>query len=279
MAPSPRVLLTIDYEPWFALTRRFDAIDDTTVRKDLDGGFTQAAIDPILDLLNGSQASFYMVGEIAEWYPYVPSKIIGAGHELGLHCQKHRPLLSVSDLEIDLIASAPWRARYGVTGYRAPMVGILEEGYPLLKKYGFSYSSSIYAPAGTLLDKGGILELPVSSMNLTSNNQHYFAPRQFNTRLLMNGEVPYGSSFMIGLLPNLILGWIEKVLRSGNSPVIILHPYELFPPDQFPGKMARDLLFNPQLLPFMINKMVFLKSLLKTYPVSSIQSYLTELGD
>lgn len=277
MTPTPRVLLTIDYEPWFALSRRFDTIEDTAFRKNLDAGFTQSAIDPILELLGVNLASFYLVGEIAEWYPEVAEKITSAGHELGLHCQIHRPLLNVVELEKDLIASQEWRNNHTVTGYRAPMVGIVEQGYPMLKKYGIQYSSSIYAPAGTLLDKDGLLEIPVSSLNLAANKAPYSAPRQFNTQLLMSGEVPYGSSFMIGLLPKMILNWIGKELKSGFSPVIILHPYELFPPKQFARKMAKDLFGSPQLLPFMLNKSYFLKALLNTFPVSSIRSYLEEM--
>ncbi len=38
-------------------------------RRDLDGGFTRQALDPILDLLDGTRASIYLVGEIADWAP------------------------------------------------------------------------------------------------------------------------------------------------------------------------------------------------------------------
>ena len=48
MPPSPRVLLSIDYEPWFALTRRYDKLAGLEQRRSLDGGFTQRALYPIL---------------------------------------------------------------------------------------------------------------------------------------------------------------------------------------------------------------------------------------
>ncbi len=79
MLPSPRVLLTIDYEPWFALSRRYDKLENSIERRNLDGGFTLQAIDPILEKLGGSKISFYLVGEIAEWYPEIPQKIIRRG--------------------------------------------------------------------------------------------------------------------------------------------------------------------------------------------------------
>ncbi|HEY3313186.1 MAG TPA: hypothetical protein VGK00_16220 [Anaerolineales bacterium] len=277
MPPSPRVLLSIDYEPWFALTRRYDCLSDAEQRRALDGGFTSQAIDPILEMLGPARASFYLVGEIADWYPQVPEKITAAGHELGLHCQTHRPLVDPAELRRDLQASAGWRKKFSLRGYRAPMVGISEEAYGLLAENGFSYSSSIYAPAGTLLQKGQLWELPVSSLPLFGLTGELSAPRHFSTGLLLGGEVPYGSSFMIGLMPGMILRILEKELQSGLSPVIILHPYELIRPEAFVRRLGRDLLAHPLLFPFTLNKSGFLKSLLRDFPVSPLGVYLDEV--
>jgi len=276
MPPSPRVLLSIDYEPWFALTRRYDALPGFDQRRNLDDGFTLRALEPILDMLGGAMASIYLVGEIAGWYPEVPQKIAAAGHELGLHCQTHRPLVDIAELKNDLLASETWRKPYNVRGYRAPMVGISEAAYPLLRKFGITYSSSIYAPAGTLFQKNDVWELPVSTYSLFAQNPSLVAPRDFSTRLLMGGEVPYGSSFMIGLIPGLILRLLERELHAGRSPVIIMHPYELVRPEAFVGRMARDLLAHPLLYPFTLNKTQFLRTLLKNFPVSPLGTYLDE---
>jgi hypothetical protein len=276
MTISPRVLLSLDYEPWFALTRRYDAWRDPQQRRDLDGGFTRQAIDPILDLLGESKASIYLVGEIAEWYPEIPQKIVAAGHELGLHCQYHRPLVDENELALDLAASTPWCAQYNVRGYRAPMVGIREAAYPLLKKAGFTYSSSIYAPSGNLHCKDGLWELPVSTLSLFKRRAELTAPRHFSPQLLAGGEVPYGSSFMIGLMPDLILKILERELRAGLSPVIILHPYELVRPEAFLRRLGREVVVHPLLFPFTLNKVNFLKTLLAHFPVSPLATYIDE---
>ncbi len=110
----------------FALFRHYDSLTDPEHRRNLDAGFTLYAIDPILEQFGNSKASIYLVGEIAGWYPEVPQKIVSAGHELGLHCHIHRPLINVKELAEDLRASALWCKQYGVRGYRAPMVGISE---------------------------------------------------------------------------------------------------------------------------------------------------------
>lgn len=276
MSISPRVLLSIDYEPWFALFRRYDNLTDPHQRRDLDGGFTLRALDPILDLLGDSKASFYLVGEIADWYPEVPQKIVAAGHELGLHCHIHRPLKNVDELAQDVRSSSLWRKKFNVQGYRAPMVGISEAAYQLLEDNGFTYSSSIYAPASVLLKKGNVWEIPVSTMQWRGKNNIYAAPRSFTFRLLFNGEFPYGSSFSIGILGGQILKFIERDLRRGLSPSIFLHPYELvgLPPS---ARLTRDLFLNPHLLPFRRNKAGFLKSLLERFPVSPLGAYLDEV--
>lgn len=276
MPPSPRVLLSIDYEPVFALFRHYDKLTDPEQRRDLDQRFTLDAIDPILQQLGDSKASIYLVGEVGEWYPEVPQKIVSAGHELGLHCHIHRPLINVHELAEDLRASASWCKQFGVRGYRAPMVGISESAYKLLGQAGFSYSSSIYAPAGILLRKGDVWEIPVSTLRLHGKNEEYIAPRDFSFQLLFGGEFPYGSSFSIGLMGRRLFWIIEQELKRGLSPVIILHPYELVSPGAS-TRLARDLVRNPLFLPFLRDKSFFLAELLRTFPVSPLGTYLDEM--
>ncbi len=275
MAIPPRVLLSIDYEPVFALFRHYDHITDVRTRRDMDGGFTRRALDPILEQLGDSKASIYLVGEIAEWYPDIPQRIVAAGHELGLHCQFHRPLVKVNQLARDLRDSSAWCKQYDVQGYRAPMIGISEEAYPLLESFGFRYSSSIYAPAGTLLQKGNIWEIPVSTWRARDAHENYVAPRDFSFKLLLGGEFPYGSSFSIGLMARRILSIIEEELKRGHSPVIIVHPYELVNPGSS-SRLTRDLIRNPLFVPFLWDKSQFLRELLRNFPVSPLREYLEE---
>ncbi|HEY5982628.1 MAG TPA: hypothetical protein VIU38_04085 [Anaerolineales bacterium] len=274
MSFSPRVLLSIDYEPWFALSARSDAIGDAIQRKALDQGFVDEALPRILEQLGDKKASFYIVGEIADWYPRIPEQILEAGHELGLHCQRHRSLIDVVELAADIKAAEPLIRRFGMRGYRAPMVGIDEGGYELLAREGFLYSSSVYAPAGTLLSKRGIWELPVSTLRVIGRRNHYTAPVDFSRSLLASGEIPYGSSFSIGLCSGLVLRILESELRADRNPVIILHPYELVQPVGWPSQISKDLLRNPFLWPFAWSKSGFLSELVRSLPVSPLIDYV-----
>ncbi|MBK9923892.1 MAG: polysaccharide deacetylase family protein [Anaerolineales bacterium] len=275
MSTTPRVLLSIDYEPWFALFRRYDSITDPTQRRNLDDGFTLHALNPILEQLGDAKASIYLVGEVGEWYPEVPQRIVSAGHELGLHCHVHRSLKNMDELVQDVKASSAWRKQYNVRGYRAPMIGISEAAYPMLAENGFVYSSSIYAPAGVFLQKANVWEIPVSTVRLFGKNEDYTAPRDFKFKLLFSGEFPYGSSFSIGLMEKQVLKLIERDLKHGLSPSLFLHPYELA---SIPAsaRITRDLILHPQLLPFLRNKSGFLKTILRNFPVSPLGTYLDE---
>jgi hypothetical protein len=82
---------------------------------------------------------------------------------------------------------------------------------------------------------------------------------------------------MIGLMPKTILRIIEREIRAGLSPVIIMHPYELIRPEAFLRRLGRDVAAHPLLFPFTLNKANFLKTLLKHFPVSPLGTYLDEV--
>lgn len=243
----------------------------------LDGGFARHAVDSVLEQLGSSRASFYMVGEVVEWYPDVAEKITSAGHELGFHCHIHRVLERADDLRQDLLRSQTWIKEFGVRGYRAPMVRVTDPVYLLLAEMGFRYSSSIYAPSGSLFQNSGIWEIPVSTWKIFGGEYPVSAPRNMTMNLLMGGELPFGSSLMTGLSKSGILHIIERTLKAGYSPVIFLHPYELVRPDNWPGRIRRDLFQNPMLLPFTVDKSDFLSQLLCNFPVSPLGSWLEEV--
>ena len=275
MTPSPRLLLTIDYESWFAPSRKYDLFSPQERRK-LDDGFAYNVLEPILEKLKDAITSFYLVGELVEWHPDLPQKILDAGHEVGFHCQVHRPLTRAADIEQDLQSSTEWRKQFNVRGFRAPMVNTIEEVYPLLEQHGFAYSSSLYAPTNTLLQKGKIWELPVSTLPLFGAPSSFEAPRNMNLPLVLGGEFPYGSSMMSGLFPRLVFKIIERELKAGKSPVIFLHPYEIVSPNKWPADFMRGLAANPLLYSFTWNKSAFMRDLLHAFPTSTIDSFISE---
>jgi peptidoglycan-N-acetylglucosamine deacetylase len=84
----------------------------------------------VLELLRdaGTRATFFLAGEQVARRPAVAAEIAAAGHEIGVHCQRHRNLLRLSPMQVmedlrraeDVIASATgreprlYRPPYGV---------------------------------------------------------------------------------------------------------------------------------------------------------------------
>jgi hypothetical protein len=81
---------------------------------------------------------------------------------------------------------------------------------------------------------------------------------------------------MSGLFPKTVFKIIEKEFKSGKSPVIFLHPYEIVSPDRWPARFTRDLFANPLLFPFTRNKSTFLNDLLRNFPISTMEAYVSE---
>ena len=185
------------------------------------------------------------------------------------------PLINIGELAEDLRASAPWCKQYNVRGYRAPMIGISEEAYPLLKEAGFTYSSSIYAPAGVLLQKNGVWEIPVSTLSMNVNDPTYTAPRDFSSNSFSVGNFRTVPVLALECSERDILKIIERELKRGLSPVIILHPYELVKPARS-ARLTRDLMVNPLFLPFLHESPPSFQTLLNNFPSLRLGTYLDE---
>lgn len=275
--PKPRVLLSIDFEPWYTLCGRYDLLTDDIARRKLDGGFSKEALESILSMLEGAPISFYLVGELVNWFPDIPQRIVDAGHEIGFHCHRHRTFRDAEDLRADLVASRDWLTAYSVKGFRAPRVTIFESCYRVLKEAGLQYSSSVYATSGRVLDKDGIWEVPVSTRRIFgAHREEVEVPRTLSLSLLRGGELPIGSSLMSGISEDVVINLIKRELADGLSPAIVLHSFELFCPQPWSRYVRRNLYRQPSMLPFIRSKVTFLKKLLSSFPTSSMQTYLNE---
>ena len=94
----------------------------------------------VLEVLarHGVRATFFLVGEQVRRAPGVVGELLAAGHELGLHCDRHRNLLRLSPRQVrediaraeDAIAGAAGRS---VTLYRPPY-GVLNTAAVMLAR-------------------------------------------------------------------------------------------------------------------------------------------------
>lgn len=185
-------------------------------------------IDPLLLFLKEQkmQSTFFVVGELIPLYPDIIKKVRDEGHELAYHTYSHTPLDQFTPelFELDLEKGQEAFKKVGVDnvhGFRAPILSLTDKTkwvYPLLKKWGFHYSSSVLPATNPLYgwpEFGhqikkieGIWELPVS----------------LGQRPLM---LPFASGTYFRVLPQLILKQFFNHYRKEEKDIIgYFHPYD-----------------------------------------------------
>jgi peptidoglycan/xylan/chitin deacetylase (PgdA/CDA1 family) len=107
VGPRPAIFPRSPAPIWPAL-RRALGVEDRTASGDgyaltFDDGPHRDGTPAALEILAraGAQATFFLVGEQVRRAPALAREILAAGHEIGLHCDRHRNLLRL----------APWQAR------------------------------------------------------------------------------------------------------------------------------------------------------------------------
>lgn len=178
------------------------------------------------------QATFFVLGWIAERYPQLVRDIVSNGHELASHGCNHlraseqTPAAFLADItrSKELLENIGGQA---VIGYRAPSFSIGTDNLwalDSLQEAGYLYSSSIYpiqhdhygmpdAPRFKFQPREGLLELPITTARLFGRN------------------LPASGGGYFRLLPYAASRWLmQHVNRVDRQPCIFYcHPWEFDP--------------------------------------------------
>jgi polysaccharide deacetylase family protein (PEP-CTERM system associated) len=228
----PRNAMTIDVEDYFQVS----AFAPYIARGDWDSRECRVErnVDRILGLLSeqGTQATFFTLGWVAERYPQLVRRIVEGGHEIASHGYGHE---RASDLSPEAFRADVGRAKAlledlsgrEVLGYRAPSFSIGERNlwaFDVLRDCGYRYSSSVYpirhdhygmpdSPRFAYPVREGLLEVPVTTLRLRGRN------------------LPSSGGGYFRLLPYALSRWlIEQVNRNDQqSAVFYFHPWEIDP--------------------------------------------------
>jgi peptidoglycan/xylan/chitin deacetylase (PgdA/CDA1 family) len=116
LAGSRPVLLPRSPEPIWPGLRRWLGVQDSTAggrgyALTFDDGPHAQGTPATLEILAaaGVRATFFLVGEQLRRNPSLGREIVAAGHEIGLHCDRHRNLLRL----------APWQVRADIARAQA----------------------------------------------------------------------------------------------------------------------------------------------------------------
>lgn len=226
--------LSIDVEDYFqvtALSERVDRADwhHFSLR-------VEQNTDNILSLLAEAQinATFFVLGWVAERCPELIRRIADAGHEIGSHGYSH---IRVCDHDAESFKTDIERTRLlledvsgtSVRGYRAASFSLAPDmiwAYQTLQETGYHYSSSLHPIRHDLY---GAPDAPRQPFHPSPENVVVEIP--VSTLELFGRRVPCGGGGYFRLLPYAFSHWAIRRLHNGeNQPcVFYFHPWEIDP--------------------------------------------------
>ena len=233
-------LLTIDVEDWFQVENLrslypCDIWNQQELRVERN---TKQLLD-LFDSLSGwdgtsIQATFFVLGWIAERCPSLVKEIHNRGHEVASHGYHHnlcrqegaqslRQDLSDSKRLLEDIIGSP------VLGYRAPGFSIDENILTLIKEAGYLYDSS-YNSFG-LNPRYGQVDFSTSSRedNIIRLQDDFFEIPVSNLTLA-GKTIPWAGGGYFRFYPfPLFKKGVAKILGQTGAYVFYLHPWELDP--------------------------------------------------
>lgn len=207
----------------------------------------------ILGLLRkeGVKATFFILGEVAQWYPDLIREIACQGHEIACHGMYHRDLTLYSPQEFskELVQSRKILEKLAgrpVIGFRAPRLIITDWLPKVLIEQGFAYDSSV-CPSRKIQGKyKGQSQAPLNPYRIDKSS------------LLIKGrddfvEMPIPTFPLLKLpgavsIATRVFGWtwtritLDSALKTGAA-CYYLHPYEFNKPPRLENMSFQERIF------------------------------------
>ncbi len=257
-------IMSVDIESW--VQRQVFNIPLSAQTKKLDDGHVLRSTQLLLKLFKKYHvnATFFVLGTIAEWYPELIEEMKSDGHEIGIHGYTHKRLCHHTresfDEEIKKTISILNRMGVEPRGYRSPAFSTADFLYDILSENGLVYDSSIIPVKTPLYDgtsydcnpfviKRGIIEIPCSALKIAKL------------------RIPAGGFYLRLFghrMTNILLKKIEE--RYGIA-VLYFHPWELI---DIPRNIYLENDMNIR-LPFLKRKFAYYK-----IPMMKSVEYLME---
>ncbi|MCH2135309.1 MAG: polysaccharide deacetylase family protein [Phycisphaerales bacterium] len=236
-APSNSVVnaLSFDIEDWFHMVE-IEAVADpdkwdgfeTLVER-----YTNWIIETVTEA--DVQATFFVLGWVADRYPQLVRRMVDAGHEVASHSFWHRRVYELDEAtfaqdlrqSIDVIEQAGGAK---VRGFRAPSFSITpgtEWAIDVLLDAGIEYDASLF-PAGRA--HGGYPCTPEPHVSTIAPSGRPIPELPMTMMRLGPMTVPFsGGGYMRLLPPWLLRRGFDQLAREGRPTVVYLHPRDFAP--------------------------------------------------
>ncbi|GAB4531200.1 MAG: polysaccharide deacetylase family protein [Anaerolineae bacterium] len=220
---------TVDLEDWF------QGLTSTNPQVQKWPSFESRVVPAtraLLDVLRAHrvQATFFVLGYVANQYPDLIAQIQAEGHEIGVHGYSHRFVHRSTPDEFARDLERCLRVVEHITGqmplgYRAPYFSVNRDtlwAFDILQAQGLRYDSSVFPTRTTLygfpgaprfphqMDGYALMEFPLSTWRLGGINW------------------PIAGGFYLRALPYPLIRWgISRLNRQGQPAIMYIHPWEL----------------------------------------------------
>ena len=246
-AQRPLLALTVDVEDYFMVSAM-----EPVVRREAWGDYPSrvaANTDRLLDLFarHGVQATFFVLGWLAERQPELVRRIAAAGHELGSHGWSHRLVYDQGPAEFEAETRRTRELLAALTGqpihgYRAASYSITARSLwalPILRRAGHRYDSSIFPVHHDRYGIPGAARLPFAIEAAGAEGLYEFPLSTWRAGPL---NLPIAGGGYFRIFPY----WLTRCgLRSlvgrGEPAIFYVHPWEVDPgqPRLDPGRLGR----------------------------------------
>lgn len=269
-------LLTFDTEEWYHAN--YDGLDPAALRG--RGSNFPAQVDAILAMCAaaGAQATFFVLGSVAEDHPAVIRAIAAAGHEIASHGYGHSLAYrqTIAEFTADVRRSITILEDVtgaAVRGYRAPSWSIVAANrhyLAALEELGLVYDASIF-PVRTFLY--GIPDAPtVIHHPVVAGRPLCLWEVPTSVVGLAGYNIGYSGGFYFRLSPGFFISYaIRRANRLGRTAVVYLHPRELDPDERRLKLPAKEAFIHYHGLGGTRAK---LASLLQTFTFTAVIDYL-----
>jgi polysaccharide deacetylase family protein (PEP-CTERM system associated) len=188
----------------------------------------------LLDLLSrhNVEATFFVLGWIAERFPDLVREVESRGHEIASHGYSHRLLTSLTPEEfgadlrrsLDVLAGC---CKQPVLGFRAPSFSVTRKTWwalDVMRSAGIAYDSSIF-PIGFHPDYG-IADFPLNAHRLPEG----LFEIPMSCARVMGRDVPCSGGGYFRLFPYAATrALMRKCNQKGRPVVFYIHPWEVDP--------------------------------------------------
>ncbi len=266
-------ILSVDFESFFYLPTHTP--NNKNNRKIYDEYITATGKE-LLDLLekHKTKLTFFVLGELFEQYPELIEEINDSGHEIAYHTHKHKLLKNKNILLESLHESKKFIKKFKPNGFRAPKMFMKEEYFPILKKNGFKYDSSVYYQKS--YDKiNGIWELPISSINYFKKQDIIF-PNPLGFKNLLK-EMPFGSGYFLGIYQSNIDFFISKYNKKNKQANLFIHNWQILKQKTISDHNYNYIFSHPTYLhhlPYMVNLKKTMEHMLKNFKFCTCNEFV-----